>query len=154
MVKHNSKLLAKILTLLFLLSPLFAHAELYKWVDENGKIYFSDQKPAENKTEVETVTLQITTYTHVSVDDYDTGDTSASNKKVIMYSTSWCGYCKKARKHFKKNNIAYIDYDIEKNKSAKKRYDKLGGTGVPVILVGKKRMNGFSASGFDNIYNN
>jgi len=148
--------LTKILTLLLLLSAPLAHAELYKWVDENGKIYFSDQKPAENKTEVETVTLQITTYTYVSVDDYDAGDTDSdsANKKVVMYSTAWCGYCKKARKHFKKNNIAYIDYDIEKNKSAKKRYDKLGGTGVPVILVGKKRMNGFSASGFDKIYNN
>ena len=28
----------------------------------------------------------------------------------------------------------------------------LGATGVPVILVGKKRMNGFSVKGFQRIY--
>jgi len=30
----------------------------------------------------------------------------------------------------------------------------MGAKGVPVILVGKQRMNGFSAAGFKQIYNN
>jgi glutaredoxin-like YruB-family protein len=69
-----------------------------------------------------------------------------------MYSTAWCGYCKKARKYFTSKGIAFIEYDIEKNARAKRDYDALGGKGVPVILVGKKRMNGFSPQGFDRIY--
>jgi len=78
--------------------------------------------------------------------------TSAASKKVIMYSTSWCGYCKKARKHFNANNIPLNDHDIEKDKHAKRLYDALDGKGIPVILVDKKRMNGFSVSGFNKIY--
>ena len=70
-----------------------------------------------------------------------------------MYSTDWCHYCKKARQYFKKNNIAYTEYDIDKNKKAKRRYKEMGATGVPVILVGKKRMNGFNQKGFERIYN-
>ncbi|MFT5117234.1 MAG: hypothetical protein ACI9NY_000763 [Kiritimatiellia bacterium] len=44
------------------------------------------------------------------------------------------------------------EYDIEKNARAKRHYDALGGKGVPVILMGKKRMNGFSPQGFDRMY--
>jgi glutaredoxin len=69
-----------------------------------------------------------------------------------MYSTSWCGYCKKARKPFERNNIPYQEHDIEKSKKAAQEYKRLNGRGVPVILVGKRRMNGFSARTFDKIY--
>jgi glutaredoxin len=69
-----------------------------------------------------------------------------------MYSTSWCGYCKKARKHFELKKIPYREYDIERSKKAALEYKKLNGRGVPVILIGKRRMNGFSANTFDKIY--
>lgn len=69
-----------------------------------------------------------------------------------MYSTSWCGYCKKARAYFDDHNIDYTDYNIEKNATAKQEYQAMGATGVPVIIVGNKRMNGFSASAFEKLY--
>ena len=33
------------LTLLFVLAPILAHAQLYKWVDENGHTQYSDRPP-------------------------------------------------------------------------------------------------------------
>ncbi|WP_198147347.1 glutaredoxin family protein [Gilvimarinus polysaccharolyticus] len=33
--------------------------------------------------------------------------------RVVMYA-SWCGYCKKARRYFRANNIPFTEYDIEK----------------------------------------
>jgi len=68
-----------------------------------------------------------------------------------MFSTEWCGVCKKAKKYFRENGIRYKDYDIEKSSKGRKLYDDMGATGVPVILVGKKRMNGFSASKFERL---
>jgi len=135
-----------ILVLSFVFSIGQSSAEIYKWVDANGKVQFSDQKP--ESIEAEELSFRINTYTNV------TFDTSIFNvgQKVVMYSTDWCGYCKKARKYFKRNNISFTDYDIEKDKQAKKEYDKMGARGVPVILVGKKRMNGFSEKGFERIY--
>ena len=132
---------------LLLVTPV-SWGEVYKWVDANGKIYFSDKKP--HSTSAEQLKLKINTYTNVTFDRsiYDTDPGS----KVVMYSTDWCGYCKKARKYFRKNNIPFKEYDIEKNSEAVKRYKKMGATGVPVILVGSKRMNGFSEQGFDRIY--
>ena len=120
--------------------------EIYKWVDDQGKAHFSDRKP--ESARAEKIEVKVNTYTHVTyaASLYDVG------RKVVMYSTDWCGYCKKARGYFRKNHIRFTDYDIEKDVDASKRYKKLGASGVPVILVGKKRMNGFSEKGFERIY--
>lgn len=41
------------ITILFLLFSAFnAHAEVYKWVDDNGKVHFSDKSPGNTETDV------------------------------------------------------------------------------------------------------
>ena len=130
-------------------------AEVYKWTDEEGITHYSDKKP-ENQ-EVTELEFKIATYDTVSYgtvnDNVEKANTKEANKKnVVMYSASWCGVCKKAKKYFRRNGIPFREYDIEKSTKAKRMYTKLGATGVPVILVGRKRMNGFSEAGFKHIY--
>jgi len=69
-----------------------------------------------------------------------------------MYSASWCTVCKKAKKYFRERGISYTEYDIEKSAKGRREYDKLGARGVPVILVGNKRLNGFTEEAFNKIY--
>ncbi|MGB1221981.1 MAG: glutaredoxin family protein, partial [Alcanivoracaceae bacterium] len=57
-----------------------------------------------------------------------------------------------ARRYFKQNNIAFTEHDIEKSEKARKAYDRLNARGVPVILYGRERMNGFSVAGFKRMY--
>lgn len=71
---------------------------------------------------------------------------------VVMYSTSWCGYCRQARRYFKSKGIKYVERDIERSRLAKRAYDRLGGNGVPLIVVGENQMSGFSARKFDRLY--
>ena len=73
-------------------------------------------------------------------------------QRVVMYATSWCPYCQQARNYFRQQGISYTEYDIERDADAKRRYQSFGGRGIPVIFVGKRRMNGFSVSGFNRIY--
>ena len=40
---------------------------------------------------------------------------TTSPKTIVMYSTTWCGDCKRAKKFFVKQKVAYIDVDIEKD---------------------------------------
>lgn len=75
-----------------------------------------------------------------------------ASKAVVMYATSWCPYCQRAREHFRARGIPYVEYDIEKDEAAKQAYKAFGGRGIPVIFVGKRRMNGFSPEGFDRLY--
>ena len=64
--------------------------------------------------------------------------------EVILYSTAWCGYCRKAREFFAANGIRYIEYDIEKNSAAQSEHRRLGGKGVPLITVGDDVIKGYN----------
>ena len=63
---------------------------------------------------------------------------------VVMYSTSWCPYCQKAREFFDGHDIAYTEYDIEKSPEAKRQFDALRGRGVPLIVVGTEKIRGWN----------
>jgi glutaredoxin len=73
-------------------------------------------------------------------------------KRAIMYSASWCGVCKKAKRYFEENGITYTEYDVEKSAKGEAEFKRLGAKGVPVILVGNRRMNGFSVDGFEKLF--
>lgn len=136
------------LILLSFMLSISAQAEIHRYVDENGKVHFTDKPPANVESSI--VEVKINTYQSSTI--VPLTNNSPELQTVIMYSTSWCGNCKKAKKYFKKNRVAFKEYDIEKSKKAKREFDKLGGRGVPVILVGKQRLNGFSAAAFERIY--
>jgi glutaredoxin-like YruB-family protein len=129
-------------------------ADIYKWADEDGRIHYSD-RPSKTH-ESNKLNIKINSYESVSVESLSTKPgvvgSKVNSKQVVMYSTEWCGYCKKARNYFKQKGIPFVEYDIEKNARAKRQYDAMGARGVPVILVGKRRMNGFSPERFDEIY--
>lgn len=71
--------------------------------------------------------------------------------EVTMYATDWCPFCEKARRYFKKNGIDYVEHDIEKSVTAMAEYRRLGGRGIPLILVGDKRVMGFSEANMDQV---
>lgn len=133
---------------------LLAQAEVYKWVDANGQTHFSDQPPAD-ETPAETLKLDtINSIPGVEVSEWPaaTADSAASTQRVVMYSTQWCGYCKKAAAFFRANGIPFTEYDVETSARGQKDYAALGGGGVPIILVGSKRMRGFSPAQFMQLY--
>jgi glutaredoxin len=58
--------------------------------------------------------------------------------EVILYSTTWCGYCAKTRKFFAENHIKYTDLDVEKSEQGRKDYERLGGNGVPIVIINRE----------------
>lgn len=70
---------------------------------------------------------------------------------VVMYSTKWCPYCHRAREYFKRHSIDYIEYDIEASAENLAKFHALGGRGLPLILLGDRRLDGFSPSSFDDL---
>jgi glutaredoxin len=69
-----------------------------------------------------------------------------SRLDVTLYSTTWCGYCKKARRWLASNGIPYIEKDVEKDPAGASEFRELTGGrgGVPVITVGQDVIRGFS----------
>lgn len=135
-----------------LLASLSVSAEIYRWVDENGKIHLSDSPPKQQ--DAEQVDVEINTYEAIDYSkiEYYQPPEKPKSKRVVMYSTAWCGVCKKARNYFQKNGIRFTEYDIDKSKKAREAFDRYGNGGVPLILVGKQTMRGFGAARFERLY--
>ena len=71
---------------------------------------------------------------------------AAHDVQVIMYGTSWCGFCAKTRALLEKHDITYFEYDIENSREGYKQYIDLGGRGVPVLQIGGKVVKGYNPS--------
>jgi len=135
-----------------------ANAEVYKWRDSNGKLHFGDSPPGESsaeKLDEKELAARISSFTNVSVQitPIDFGvNKQTNNRQVIMYSTTRCPYCAKARAYFTKHGIDYVDRKIDKFPAFRKEFKAFGGKGVPVIFSGKYRMNGFNENNFAKMY--
>lgn len=113
--------------------------EIYKWKDAAGRTHVSDRPPEQGGAE----RLRIRTFTGPAETSYT--DNTPATQKVVMLSTTWCGVCKQARAWLSQKGIPFDEYDVERSETGKAEYRRLGGKGVPIILVGNQRMNGFSA---------
>lgn len=65
---------------------------------------------------------------------------------IVMYSASWCGYCRRAREFFAANNLRYQEIDADKTPGAWEKIEQLTGSrGVPLIIVdGEQTPGGLS----------
>ena len=65
-------------------------------------------------------------------------------KKVTIYTTPTCVYCKMAKELFAEHNIPYIEHNVAQD--AEKRaelIEKSGQMGVPVITIDNELIVGF-----------
>jgi len=76
-----------------------------------------------------------------------------TSPKVELYTTSWCPYCEKARDFFRSRGISFTEYDIEKDKNAAARKNKLDKkNGVPFVMINGRGYHGWSAAGYEQAY--
>jgi glutaredoxin len=64
-------------------------------------------------------------------------------EKVILYSTSWCPYCAKAREFLQQANIPFEEKDIEASPQAAAEHRALGGIGIPLLKIRATTIDGF-----------
>ena len=130
-----------------------ANAELYKWKGEDGRIFYSDKPPPGEKLETAKYSSpEITDGFKKTSVEKNINKNRANNKTVVLYSATWCGVCKKAKAYFEAEGIPYKEFDIENTRKGRVDYAKLKGTGVPIIMIGDERLNGFSQGRFEKMY--
>ena len=130
-----------------------ARADIYRWTDAEGHVHFADRQPASQAAQ--RVETRVNTYSGVDVEhaqDIPEAATPAARAAVVMYGASWCGVCRQARDYFRQHNVPYVEYDVEQSDKGRAGYRALHGRGVPIILVGHQRMNGFDPAGFAQLY--
>lgn len=123
---------------LFVLVALPAVAGVYKWKDAEGRTHFGDKPPADTSAD------QVRLRSFAGPAEVTGTPPGVGANQVTLLTTTWCGVCKRAKAWLAAKGIAYTELDVEKSEAGRTEYRRLGGTGVPIILVGQQRMNGFS----------
>jgi glutaredoxin 3 len=69
---------------------------------------------------------------------------NTSANAVVMYATSWCPYCARARRLFENKGVAFTEIDIDTAEGARAEMQRRSGrTSVPQIFVGEQHLGGF-----------
>jgi len=131
-----------ILLTLFLALPAFAG--VYKWTDAQDRIQYSDTPPPTTKT----TQLKLQTYTG----PVQVSRAIGADSGVTIYTTEWCGVCKRAKAFLKQNGVPFREWDVEKTDYGSVKFKQLGGSGVPLITVGSEKMMGFDAGRFMELW--
>ena len=117
--------------------------QLYKWVDKDGKITYSDQPPPKDAKSVEQKKMVDSA---PGVDDIPYGVKVAIEKNPVTLYANFCGEaCDGARALLNTRGVPFTDRNPEKDPKAMDALKTAtGGTDVPVLLVGTRILRGFS----------
>lgn len=75
-----------------------------------------------------------------------------ADKKVVIYTTSTCSWCHRAKEYFSRKGIPYTEYDVGQDREkAREMTQKSGQMGVPVILVDGVVVVGFNQAKLDSL---
>jgi glutaredoxin 3 len=64
--------------------------------------------------------------------------------RVVLFSTSTCSWCRRAKRYFKERKVPFKEINVERDQDAARDVvRKTGQTDVPVIKIGSKWIVGF-----------
>jgi glutaredoxin len=72
-----------------------------------------------------------------------------TGQEVVIYTTSWCPSCVRAKEFLAKRGVHYREVDVESSREANEEFGRYGGNGVPLILVGSRQFRGFNPRALD-----
>lgn len=74
--------------------------------------------------------------------------TARRSVNVVMYTTTWCPQCKRAKAWMRENDVYFTEHDIEASESAMRACRKLNpSASIPTIDIDGEAFVGFSAEG-------
>jgi glutaredoxin len=131
---------------------------IYTWKDSDGNVHFGDRPPPSAGAESVDVKANVVAGPRATeqLQRVIAGRSESFPEQralpVTIYTTKSCGYCKQAKAYFRANNIPFTERDIDQSTDAHEAFTRLGGDGVPLIVVGKKVLSGFSEASFERAY--
>jgi len=117
--------------------------ELYKWVDNKGKVTYQSTPPPDTAKKVER--SEIRTRNYAASDQVETAEPEEKDLKPIkFYYKPECSSCEEALAYFDENSIPFDEIDLSENKDEEEELEKkLGVISVPIFGIGDKYISGF-----------
>jgi len=131
------------LAICFFLCVSSAQAQMYRWVDADGRIHFSDKPPAK--------------YLPKNHDIRDGSESGAGglnyvlsqamqNFPVTLYTSGECPPCNDGRAYLKKRGIPFTEKTIKTNDDNAKLKEAGGNGQLPFLTIGRHSHTGFTES--------
>ena len=69
---------------------------------------------------------------------------SGKAPRITLYTAPGCGHCRQLKDFLRRNRIPHGEQDISRSRRAETEFRRLGARGVPVLVIGKERVDGFN----------
>jgi glutaredoxin len=64
---------------------------------------------------------------------------------MVLYTTTWCGYCQRLKVALDAARVPYQEYDVEQSPEGRAFYEAGDFAGVPVTVMGGEVIEGYDA---------
>jgi mycoredoxin len=75
---------------------------------------------------------------------------AADSTRIVLYTTSWCGYCAALRAQLHASGIVFTEYDVEKSLGGQMGFWALRARGVPVSVIGPQVVYGYQEDALES----
>jgi len=124
-------------------------AQLYRWVDDQGRVEWRDTPPPASAKKVEQRSVGGSTI-ETSTLPYSV-QVAMKNFPVTLWTAKCGAACDQAKAHLVRRGVPYAEKDAQADVDA---FEKLtGGNEVPVLYVGRTQIKGYLASAYDSALN-
>jgi glutaredoxin len=130
------------------LAATAAHAQLYRWVDKDGKVQYTDTVPPASARDVQK-----------RARDAGPGDTpqgsfdvqlATKRFPVVLYTSEPCPPCKDARDLLAKRGVPFREVQVGTDQTRDELKKVSGAVEVPVMTVGRDVQRGFEPAMFND----
>jgi glutaredoxin len=140
-------------------------ATVYRSVDADGKIIYSDKPPPGSKVD-KTLNFadlpssplpeSVLRYQEELLKSMQKRLTDAQRPvsgRPVLFTTKWCAYCKQAKAYLAEKQINYQEHDIETPAGMQALLSSVGKRrGVPLLLWNDRTVLGFSRPAYDVLF--
>ena len=125
----------------------------YRWVDDKGRVQYSDQPPPPSAKGVQRKNFAPSSGAAKPADDTSAAMRAAAEKNPIkLYTISNCDIgCAEARTHLNSRGVPFEEVSVSTREQLGELRAVSGGEFVPVLRVGRRVHSGFDAPVYDGI---
>lgn len=126
-------------------------AQLYRWVDDKGRVEWRDTPPPANARKVERRTIE-SSVIETSTLPYSVQQ-AVRNFPVTLYISNCGEGCDKARAHLTRRGVPFSQKNPQDDVEGYKKLTN-GGMEVPLLYIGKEQLKGYLETGWDSALDN
>ncbi len=118
---------------------------VYRWTDANGRVIYSDQPPPPGAKDASERNVKGNS---IQNNEASLAAADAQKKSPVTLYVSECGEsCDQAKGYLNKRGIPHSVIDPTRSAELNKKFkDETGGSVVPVLKIGERRLSGWSES--------